>query len=72
MPLNAPDATGSIGDAAREFGSSTLRGAGTVLDPVDGDRLADLRANLVVTPNTDTAVTAYLNSQPAQAAHSDP
>ncbi|SIS69697.1 2-dehydro-3-deoxy-6-phosphogalactonate aldolase [Paracoccus saliphilus] len=56
VPLNSPEPFASIGAAVREFGDHVLLGAGTVLDRSDVDRLADLGARLVVTPNTDTNV----------------
>jgi 2-dehydro-3-deoxyphosphogalactonate aldolase len=60
IPLNSPDPFRSIEIAVRvaqEHGQGDARiGAGTVLHPRDVERLKALGANLVVTPNTDTAV----------------
>ncbi|WP_418025278.1 2-dehydro-3-deoxy-6-phosphogalactonate aldolase (plasmid) [Paracoccus sp. TD-10] len=56
VPLNSPDPFRTIKAAVDEFGQSALIGAGTVLEPENVDRLADIGAKLVVTPNTDPAV----------------
>lgn len=56
VPLNSPDPFRTIEAAVKEFGQSALIGGGTVLEPENVDRLADIGAKLVVTPNTDPAV----------------
>ncbi len=58
VPLNSPDPMTSIADLVARFGDAALIGAGTVLDPADVRRLADIGARLVVTPNTDAEVIA--------------
>lgn len=56
VPLNSPSPLATIEMIVKEFGEQALLGAGTVLDPQDCHRLADIGAKLVVTPNTDTEV----------------
>ncbi|WP_417725321.1 2-dehydro-3-deoxy-6-phosphogalactonate aldolase [Salipiger sp.] len=56
VPLNSPEPFTTIADLVRRFGTDSLIGAGTVLDPADCNRLADLGARFVVTPNTDPEV----------------
>lgn len=58
VPLNSPDPFDSIGRILARFGGDALIGAGTVLDVAQVDRLADLGARIVVSPNTDTKVIA--------------
>lgn len=58
VPLNSPDPLDSIGWLARRFGDKALVGAGTVLDPADVDRIAEVGGRLIVSPNTDTGVIA--------------
>lgn len=58
VPLNSPDPLDSIGRLARRFGDKALVGAGTVLDPADVDRIAEVGGRLIVSPNTDTGVIA--------------
>lgn len=56
VPLNSPDPFLSIEKLVAAFGATALIGAGTVTDPADVGRLADIGAKLVVAPNCDTRV----------------
>lgn len=56
IPLNSPDWQRSIAAVVTEFGEWALIGAGTVLTPEQVDILADVGAQLIVTPNTQPAV----------------
>lgn len=56
VPLNSPQPFNSIERLVREFGSSCLIGAGTVLSADDADRVADAGARLVLSPNFDAGV----------------
>ncbi len=56
VPLNSPEPFDSIALLAREFGSTLLIGAGTVLAPDDVDRVAAVGGKLVLSPNFDAAV----------------
>ena len=56
VPLNSPDWPRSVAGLVQRFGGQALIGGGTVLSPDDVDRLADLGAKLVVTPNTRPAL----------------
>ncbi|WLS78950.1 2-dehydro-3-deoxy-6-phosphogalactonate aldolase [Erwinia pyri] len=56
IPLNSPDWQKSITSVVATFGHKALIGAGTVLEPEQVDLLATLNSQLVVTPNTDSAV----------------
>jgi len=56
VPLNSPDPLRSIERLARHANSRATIGAGTVLDPVDVARIADVGGELIVAPNTDPAV----------------
>lgn len=58
VPLNSPDPFASIGRLARRFGARALIGAGTVLNPGDARRVANVGGGLVVMPHTDPAVIA--------------
>ena len=58
VPLNSPDPFASIGRLARRFGARALIGAGTVLNPGDARRVANVGGGLVVMPHTDAAVIA--------------
>lgn len=58
IPLNSPDPWTSIARAVARCPETVLVGAGTVLDPADAERLADLEAPLMVTPNSDPQVVA--------------
>jgi 2-dehydro-3-deoxyphosphogalactonate aldolase len=58
VPLNSPDPFASIAALQARFGSEALIGGGTVLDLAAVDRLADIGARLLVTPNTDPAIIA--------------
>ena len=56
VPLNSPDPLVSIAAIARRWGETILVGAGTVLAPVDVDRVRAAGAKLVVAPNADSHV----------------
>jgi 2-dehydro-3-deoxyphosphogalactonate aldolase len=56
VPLNSPSPLASIECLARRFGDRALIGAGTVLDPEDVQRVADIGGRIIVSPSTDPAV----------------
>lgn len=56
VPLNSPDPFESIGRMIDAHGRRADIGAGTVLDVADVERLAQLGARLVVSPNCDPDV----------------
>jgi 2-dehydro-3-deoxyphosphogalactonate aldolase len=58
VPLNSPEPFASIRLLADRFGSGTLVGAGTVIDPADVARLGDAGGWLVVMPHNDPVVIA--------------
>ena len=58
IPLNSPDPFSSLERLCAKLGKSCLCGAGTVLSAENVDRARDAGAELIVAPNTDTAVIA--------------
>ncbi|WBU55241.1 2-dehydro-3-deoxy-6-phosphogalactonate aldolase [Paracoccus sp. SCSIO 75233] len=56
VPLNSPDALGSVRQIVRAFGNVAQIGAGTVLRVEQVAQVAELGARLVVSPNCDTDV----------------
>ena len=58
VPLNSPEPFVSIERLCKRFGKDCLIGAGTVLDPADCARVADLGGRLMVSPNVDADVLA--------------
>jgi 2-dehydro-3-deoxyphosphogalactonate aldolase len=69
VPLNSPDPLESIRLLADHLGDRALIGAGTVLEPADVRRVADVGGKLIVSPNTyapviQAAVEAGLVSAP--------
>ena len=56
VPLNSPDPFESVGRLVARFGEVAEIGAGTVLRVEEVDRLADLGARIVVSPNADPSV----------------
>jgi 2-dehydro-3-deoxyphosphogalactonate aldolase len=58
VPLNSPDPLASIERLARRFGDQALIGAGTVLDTPSVGRVRDAGGQLIVSPNTNPAVSA--------------
>lgn len=56
VPLNSPEPMRSIEALATRLGSAATVGAGTVLDPADVARIADVGGELIVSPHTDPAV----------------
>jgi len=55
-PLNSPNPIESIRLLVEALGDRAVVGAGTVLDPADVKRIADVGGQIVVSPNTDPAV----------------
>lgn len=68
VPLNSPDWPASVSRLVAHCGERALVGGGTVLRPEDADRLADLGARLVVTPNTRASLIAHAVSRGLQVA----
>ncbi|WP_028954618.1 2-dehydro-3-deoxy-6-phosphogalactonate aldolase [Sulfitobacter sp. 20_GPM-1509m] len=58
VPLNSPDPFDSIRQMQAEFGHAAVIGAGTVLNVADVERLADIDAQMVVSPDCNIAVIA--------------
>lgn len=58
VPLNSPSPLQSISRLANKFGERLLVGAGTVLDPADVDRIADVGGRIIVSPDTNLEVIA--------------
>jgi 2-dehydro-3-deoxyphosphogalactonate aldolase len=58
VPLNSPQPFDSIARLVRSAGSTATVGAGTVLNPGDVQRIADIGGALIVSPGVDTAVIA--------------
>lgn len=51
VPLNSPDAFTSIRLLSEYFGKNSVIGAGTVMHPEEVDRLVEVGAQIVVSPN---------------------
>ena len=58
VPLNSPDPFDSIELLVKRFRGDALIGAGTVLSVENARRVADVGAQLVISPNVDVAVIA--------------
>jgi 2-dehydro-3-deoxyphosphogalactonate aldolase len=58
VPLNSPEPLRSIATLVEACAAHALVGAGTVLEAAQVDRLADIGAGLVVSPNCDPAIIA--------------
>lgn len=58
VPLNSPDPFDSIAQLVRKFGDRARIGAGTVLEVGEVQRLAEIGATIVVSPNCEPEVIA--------------
>lgn len=58
VPLNSPDPFDSIARLVKRFGDDALIGAGTVMTVADVLRVAEIGAQLVISPNIDLEVIA--------------
>src|SRR5690606_33600965 len=58
VPLNSPNAVGSIEAAAKALGNRAEIGAGTVLTPEDVRAVAGAGGTFIVSPDTNAAVIA--------------
>ncbi|MEL6564360.1 MAG: 2-dehydro-3-deoxy-6-phosphogalactonate aldolase [Pseudomonadota bacterium] len=56
VPLNSPDPFDSIGKMLDAHGDNAMIGAGTVLDVRDVERLHEMGAHMVVSPDANAAV----------------
>lgn len=56
VPLNSPEPLESIRRLATRFGEEAVVGAGTVLDPADVARVAEVGGRIIVSPHADTRV----------------
>ncbi|APX12034.1 2-dehydro-3-deoxy-6-phosphogalactonate aldolase [Tateyamaria omphalii] len=56
VPLNSPDAFNSIGQMLEAHGQNAMIGAGTVLDVRDVERLHEMGAHMVVSPDANASV----------------
>ncbi|MEL6888053.1 MAG: 2-dehydro-3-deoxy-6-phosphogalactonate aldolase [Pseudomonadota bacterium] len=56
VPLNSPDPFDSIGQMLAAHGDAAMIGAGTVLDVRDVERLHEMGAHMVVSPDANAAV----------------
>jgi Entner-Doudoroff aldolase len=56
VTFNSPNVLGSIALLAKRFGESIAIGAGTVLDPIEVIRAAEVGAQFIVSPNVDAEV----------------
>src|SRR5690606_28558369 len=56
VPLNSPEATKSIGDAAKAFSGRAAIGAGTMLAPSEVEAIAAAGGRYIVSPDTKPAV----------------
>ena len=56
VPLNSPDPFDSIARIAAALGDEMLVGAGTVMSPADGERIAAAGGRLIVMPHFDADV----------------
>lgn len=63
VPLNSPEPLVSISLLAREFGSRTLIGAGTVMSADDVDAVAGAGGRLIVMPHFDPTVVRRARSK---------
>ncbi len=62
IPLNSPSPFKSIELLRQHCPMEVLVGAGTVLNPEDVKKLADIKAELIVTPNMDEDVLKEINN----------
>ncbi len=56
VPLNSPRPFESIARLVEALGDRMIVGGGTVLSPMDAERLAEIGAELMVAPNVDPVV----------------
>lgn len=56
IPMNSPEPLASIGALAEHLGESCVIGAGTVLSRAEVDTVVDAGGQLIVSPNTESAV----------------
>ncbi|WP_299283442.1 2-dehydro-3-deoxy-6-phosphogalactonate aldolase [uncultured Tateyamaria sp.] len=56
VPLNSPDAFESIGQMLGKHGGAAMIGAGTVLEVSDVERLHEMGAHMVVSPDANASV----------------
>lgn len=56
VPLNSPNALGSIAQIVAAYGTNALIGAGTVLTPDEVSQVAEAGGKLIVSPNFDASV----------------
>jgi 2-dehydro-3-deoxyphosphogalactonate aldolase len=63
IPLNSPNPFLSIERLCKRFGNDCFIGAGTVLNPTDCARVADLGGRLMVSPNVDADVLAMAHGR---------
>lgn len=56
IPLNSPEWQISLSQAVMQYGGQAMIGAGTVLTVPQVEQLARIRAELIVTPNTQPSV----------------
>ena len=56
VPLNSPSPMKTISEMQSRFGNSVTIGAGTVTNVSEVNELSDLGCQMIVSPNTDTAV----------------
>ena len=56
VPLNSPNPMETIAEMQKNFGTSSIIGAGTVTNVREVSELSNLGCQMIVSPNTDTEV----------------